>query len=293
MKPEISIIIPVWNRQDKIINTLKSVEKQTFKNIEVIIIDDGSDDDSVNVINQYKTTSPLNIKLFQIKHSGVSIARNYGIDNAKGNYIFFLDSDDYIFKTDVLEKLYFLIKRYDIDVVVTKFYFSKLASKKLGNSNTIHNGEELILNLKIINTNYNSSLFFCKKDFLNKHHIRFIENLYMEDRLFLFDLAYNNAKFYITDIISIYRTISNNSITNTNGKYDYHHIIIFKQILKKIKFKYNESLFKQYYNTIIKILHNISNNINSIYKEEFKKYLNELKEWGNESDFTNTSDRQM
>lgn len=291
MEPEISIVIPVWNRQNKILTALQSIEKQTFKNIEVIVVDDGSDDNSVNVIKQYKNTSKLNINLIQIEHSGVSIARNYGIDNAKGDYIFFLDSDDYIFKSDLLENLLKIFKEHEfIDVVATNFYYFKISSRPLGNKNTIYDGNQLILNLKIVNCNYNPSLYFVKKEFLTKHNIKFMEHHFAEDRLFVFDLAYNNAKFYITNITSVIRTVSDNSTTNTNGKYDYYHIIIFKYILEKLKLKYHDkNLLNAYYNILIDFLEKTYLSIDEIYKEEFKKYLNELKEWGNESNFTNTS----
>lgn len=289
MSVEISIIIPVWNRKDKIILSLRSIERQTFKNIEVIIVDDGSTDETVDVINEFIRQSKLNIKLYKINHSGVSIARNYGIDKSTGKYIFFLDSDDYIFKSSFLEDVYNLITETDVDVVYTKFYFKKLSTKPLCNFNSVYNGIDFIKNLSIINCNYNPSLYFCKKEFLNKYNIRFVENLYMEDRLFLFDLAFHNAKFFISDMISIFRTISDNSITNGN-KYDFHNIIIFEKILNRIKNRYDKDLYSKYYNNFLLHLNNLRCKItNENDKDIFDYYFNKFKGLTYESNTANTS----
>lgn len=289
MSKDISIIIPVWNREDKVLLSLQSIERQTFKNLEVIIVDDGSTDNTVNVINDFIEGTDLDIKLYPIEHSGVSIARNYGIDKSTGKYIFFLDSDDYIFKSNFLEDVYNLITTYDIDIIYTKFYYKLLPSKKLGNYNCIYNGIDFVKNLNIIKCNYNPSLYFCKKEFLNKYNIRFAENLYMEDILFLFDLAYYNAKFYIADMISVIRTISDNSITN-GSKYDYHYIFIFKKILDRIKLKYDKLLYENYYITFLFHLENVEHKIvNTEDKYNFNLHLSKFKELKYESDITNTS----
>ena len=165
MNHKISVIIPVWNREDKIINCLKSIEKQTFKDIEVIIIDDGSTDNTVSIIKDYINGSLLDIRLFQIDHSGVSIARNYGIDKCSGEYIFFLDSDDCIFKNTFLETVYKTIIDKNCDIVFTKFYFynKPFQRKPLGNPNSLYYGRDLIKDCKIINCYYNPSLYFLKK----------------------------------------------------------------------------------------------------------------------------------
>lgn len=290
MNPEISIIIPVWNREDKIINAIQSIERQTYKNIEIIIVDDGSIDNSVEIIENHIKDLTLDIKLYKINHSGVSIARNVGIDNARGKYIFFLDSDDCIINSNVLELLHNKIKHYDVDVVSTRFYFSNLSSKLLGKVNTIYEGRFFIESLDFLNKNYNPSLYFVKRDFLNKNNIQFIENLYMEDMLFLFDLCYHNAKFYITDIISILRTTSDNAITNSKGKYNYHYMPIFKKILEKIKD--NKDLSEKYYNSIIKFLNYMRLEIDTSYIEMYDRYFNEFEEWWkNERNFTDTGNR--
>jgi glycosyltransferase involved in cell wall biosynthesis len=99
----VSIIIPVYNSKKYILKCLNSVINQTYKNIEVILIDDGSTDETVKIIeNAYKYDN--RVKIYNQKNSGPSSARNNGISKAKGEYIFFIDSDDYIDKY-VIENL--------------------------------------------------------------------------------------------------------------------------------------------------------------------------------------------
>ena len=97
----ISVVIPTYNNDDTIILTLESISQQNFKNYEVIIINDGSIDNSKEKIDEY-IKDKMNFKQIYKTNTGVSDSRNYGIENAKGKYITFLDADDYI------EKDYFL-----------------------------------------------------------------------------------------------------------------------------------------------------------------------------------------
>ncbi len=92
MKPFFSVIIPLYNKAKFIEETLQSVLDQDFLDFEIIIIDDGSTDDSVEIVEQF---SDCRITLFKQKNTGVSIARNNGITAAKGTYMALIDADDY------------------------------------------------------------------------------------------------------------------------------------------------------------------------------------------------------
>ena len=92
---KISVIIPMYNSQDYIGQCLRSVISQTYRNLEVLVIDDGSTDKSVDICQSY-CQKDKRIRLLLQEHGGVSVARNRGLDTAKGAYLFFLDSDDMI-----------------------------------------------------------------------------------------------------------------------------------------------------------------------------------------------------
>lgn len=93
--PLVSVVIPVYNAQSTIVSTIKSVVNQTYKNIEIIVVNDGSKDNSCDIINDFiAKNKDFNIKLINKPNGGVSSARNAGIDMSTGQFIAFLDSDD-------------------------------------------------------------------------------------------------------------------------------------------------------------------------------------------------------
>jgi len=108
MSELISIMIPMYNAEEKIEKCIKSILKQTYKNIELIIVDDGSKDNSFMICNKLKE-SDSRIKIIKQLNSGEGAARNTGIENATGKYLCFVDADDYV-KEDFVEVLYNLIK---------------------------------------------------------------------------------------------------------------------------------------------------------------------------------------
>ena len=105
-----SIIVPTYNREKYIIKCIDSVLDQTYDNFEVIIIDDGSTDNTENLVKKYQDKR---IKYFKNENHGIGYSRNFGINKAKGDYIFFLDSDDYL-EENMLEEVLNNIKNHDI-----------------------------------------------------------------------------------------------------------------------------------------------------------------------------------
>ena len=111
MNDLISIIINVYNGEKYIKKCLDSVVNQTYKNIEIILVDDGSTDGSGELCEKIKNND-TRIKVYHKKNGGLGSARNYGFNQAKGEYILFLDSDDYI-ELNTIEKM-IKYKEYDI-----------------------------------------------------------------------------------------------------------------------------------------------------------------------------------
>ncbi len=97
--PTISVIIPTYNNQNTILETIESIQKQTFTDFEIIVINDGSNDQTLEVVNAIRDTR---IKIYSYENGGVSLARNRGISHAKGEYIAFMDADD-LWITDKLQ----------------------------------------------------------------------------------------------------------------------------------------------------------------------------------------------
>ena len=116
---QVSVIVPVYNVEKYLRKCLDSLVCQTLKDIEIIVVNDGSKDHSKAIIEEY-VNKYHHILSFKKENGGLSSARNFGIDHASGEYISFVDSDDYIAK-DMLEKMYLKAKEHDFDLVMCDF----------------------------------------------------------------------------------------------------------------------------------------------------------------------------
>ena len=117
MKIKVSVIVPVYNVEKFIDKCLNSLVNQTLKEIEIIVVNDGSPDNSQKIIDKYVKKYPDKIKSFIKENGGQGSARNMGIEKAVGEYISFVDSDDWL-DLDTLEKMYFLAKKDKSDIVI-------------------------------------------------------------------------------------------------------------------------------------------------------------------------------
>ncbi|MEI3161840.1 MAG: glycosyltransferase [Lachnospirales bacterium] len=111
----ISIIVPVYNAEKYICQCMDSLVNQTLESIEIIAIDDGSTDNSLNILEKYKNNDSR-VKIICQKNSGASVARNKGLEMAQGDYIFFLDADDYI-DNSAFSAMYENAIKYNVDII--------------------------------------------------------------------------------------------------------------------------------------------------------------------------------
>lgn len=124
--PKISVIIPVYNTEKYIEKCLKSLDDQTMKDFEVVIVNDGSKDESERAIKNYMRRTRMNIKYLKKENGGLASARNYGVERASGKYISFLDSDDYLDK----DTFYLLEQYIDKDIDLIKFKMKTVNEKE-------------------------------------------------------------------------------------------------------------------------------------------------------------------
>lgn len=117
MSPLISIIVPVYNVEKYLTNSIKSLMKQSYKNIEIILVDDGSSDNSGKICDELSKEDSRIIVIHK-KNGGVSSARNAGIENAKGAYLCFIDGDDYV-TTDYVKDMLDASEKYGTDISTT------------------------------------------------------------------------------------------------------------------------------------------------------------------------------
>lgn len=127
MSKKISIIVPIYNAEDRLNICLDSLKEQTYKNFEVILINDGSKDKSGDICYIY-TKKDNRFKVIHSENSGVSSARNKGLDVCTGDYIIFVDSDDEV-KNNMLEEMLYYLQQSEADVIITGITFVKNGKK--------------------------------------------------------------------------------------------------------------------------------------------------------------------
>ena len=290
--PKISIIIPVYNTELYLRECLDSVINQTLRDIEIILIDDGSTDNSGKICDEYKEKDER-ITVVHQKKEGVSVARNKGLDIAIGQYIGFVDSDDYI-DLDFYEKLYNRAIETNADLVKTQ-------RKNIDYEGNISEG---ILNRKIINTknkwhfSYEFTTAIYRRSIIKENNIIFPEGCILsEDGLFLhFVIEKINSLEIINDTYYYYKRrkdssfslvlsyekmfcgldIYNKILNNANKMYKTKkidkktYLLLYKHFINSIKYFFwvdtqeNKKLCIEYLITFYN---------NCLEKKEFKQYL--------------------
>lgn len=200
-KPLISIIVPIYNADKYISRCIKCLTMQTYQNIEIILVNDGSIDDSGRICHE-ASDRDNRILVMEQENQGASVARNVGVRSAKGEYICFVDADDFVYPTYV-EYLYYLIQKYDADVSICLAYklgenekvptnFSKFERR----NNEIEQFDSIrALNNLLYRRGISSypCLKLYKRSIFNK--ISFRENIaFGEDTIFVFEVLQNVEK---------------------------------------------------------------------------------------------------
>lgn len=227
--PNVSIIIPAHNAANTIKRCLDSVINNTLANIEIICIDDASTDNTVDIIASYKDSR---IRLIQIKYnSGVSVARNIGINKAHGEYLGFIDADDTV-DSDFFEKLYKNAKQTYSDIVKAELtlVFADNSSHKITDlQNTVRENKYKFVR------NFTSAIY--NRKMLNTYNIRFPENLYLtEDTIFLINAVHHANKVSVIDNTTYYYFRTPDS--SDGSKYSHDKVVMaitaYKTLLNQI-----------------------------------------------------------
>lgn len=153
MKPRISIVLPTYNRQRTILRAVKSVQAQTFRNFELLVCDDGSADETLDTLQSSAAHDPR-IRLFALSHRGANAARNYGLDNARGELIAFQDSDDEWAPEFLSELVGFLDSQPQFDMVFSSHFVSLegTCQRTLVPANTVDRPTEMLARGNFIST---------------------------------------------------------------------------------------------------------------------------------------------
>ena len=276
---KVSIIVPVYNVEEYLSKCLDSLVSQTLKEIEIIVVNDGSPDNSQKIVDKY-TKKHKNIKSYIKENGGLSDARNFGLKYASGEYISFIDSDDYIDKT-MMEKMYNKAIKDNLDIVVCnsiEVYEEKLVEKK---ANFYYSD-------KIINNYIISPPMACtrlyKKYIFDK--VKFTDGIYYEDLNLTPSLVLITKKIDFIDEGLYYYVQRNNSIMKQND-YNEKLLDIFKVLnnnKEKLYNKYKEEVEYLYITHLLRtaslrfLEYKNSKELLNMINDEMKKNFSHFKE---------------
>ena len=261
----ISIIVPVYNTENYLEKCLYSLVNQTYKNIEIIIIDDGSPDNSMNIIQKF-VLADNRVKVISQKNQGLSGARNTGMNNANGDYIMFIDSDDWI-EIDTCEKAINASEKYNADVVFWSYIKEFFDSQK---DNYLFDKTEIIWSEKNINQLSRRMVGLVGDELANPQSIdnlvtawcklykksvigdvRFTDTKIIgtEDALFNIEVFLEiNSAVYIPDLLSHYRKDNESSLTHNYKK---KLVSRWREMYSRIKFLLDRNdMSREYYDAL-------------------------------------------
>lgn len=243
-KYRLSIIVPIYNVELYIGRCAMSLINQTISSdkYEVVFVDDGTKDRSVEVLLDTIDLDLFpNYKILRKKNGGLSSARNYGIDNSSGDYIWFVDSDDWI-EPNAVELLLALSERTPDIILTTQMY------KNVGNSQSYKYSDTLNGEFKGVDVlkHYPPSCavaYICKRSFLADNHFRFKEGILFEDSELTPKLLYYAVRVVCTDIPVYHHFMREESITHSINQ---RSINDFKIVLKSQLDFYNHVVRDEY-----------------------------------------------
>lgn len=216
----VSIIIPVFNCENYLEKCLESIQNQSYKNWECICIDDGSSDSSKEIVNTF-VNKDSRFSYFYQDNSGPSAARNAGLEKASGEYIVFVDSDDYI-DVNYIDLLYSEIKNSNSDVCCCGYtYISENETYKQNDYLDTTNSKEDFLIKLFTKTGGTVCSKIYKKDIIDSKKIRFHNEYRLcEDQLFALEFFCNSDSFFTIDTYGYYYNKGNDNSIVSNSDFD-------------------------------------------------------------------------
>ena len=226
-RPIVSVILPVYNVEKYLEQCLDSIINQSLKEIEIICVDDGSTDSSLEILKRYEKAD-ARIKVISQKNGGAGAARNTGMEVAEGEYYSFLDSDDF-FEPDMLEAAWHEITLRNADFVVFRSDQYYEETDEFKQVNWTLREKEIPPYFPITHRNLTGNIFktfvgwawdkLYKAEFVKKHHLRFQEQRTSNDMLFVFSALVLAERMAIVDkVLAHQRRNTPTSLSNTREK---------------------------------------------------------------------------
>ena len=224
--PKVSVVVPIYNVEKYIKKCLDSLVNQTLQEIQIILVNDGSTDESGNIAKEYASKYTNKIIYLEKENGGLSDARNFGMRYTEGEYIAFLDSDDYVENT-MYEEMYNKALQENSDYVECDFLWEYPDKVKKDKRIPYSNKKEMLTNVRVVAWNK-----LIKREILEKNNISFPKGLRYEDIEFTYKLIpYLNKVSYV-DKEFVHYVQRNNSIANVQNERTAEVFTIFDNIIK-------------------------------------------------------------
>lgn len=277
----ISVIVPIYNVADRVSFCINSILKQTYNNLEILLVDDGSTDGSGLIIDKY-ASNDQRIKVFHRKNAGVSNARNFGLTKSNGNFISFIDADDSI-ECNYFEVLIAYQKKYNSDLVRCGYKFGgkvKQVTTEIKNYNNYYSNDNYIFDDMLKNYNFNPVWGeLIKRSLIN--NVKFDETLCMAE-----DFEFNINIIKNAKVVTLIPEALYNYYYNVNGmNYNKNKDKILKKIFDINKI-YSNLLNDSFFKTKliqIRYINEIFPHILDIISYKYKCYIKEIKMIRNDS----------
>ena len=237
-RPAISVIVAVYKAERYLRKCLDSLRAQTFKDFEVLLVDDGSPDGSGAICDEYAATDSR-FRVFHKENGGVSSARQYGTDHARGEYTIHADPDDWV-EPDMLAQLYAKAKAEDADMVICDYFYEKNNAQTIINQHT--NGISSLDNISnLFRSKFSGSLWnkLIRRSLFKQYNIKFPIGINLgEDYLVVLQLLLNDIRVFAINKPLYHYVSKKNSITQTRD---------YKLALQQIDFvNQAESIVRKY-----------------------------------------------
>lgn len=241
----ISIVVPVFNVEKYLKDCINSLLNQTYKNIEIILVDDGSTDASCEICDMYAKKNDR-IKVYHKQNGGLSSARNYGLDKINGDFVCFLDSDD-MYSKNFIENMFNIHKSSKADIIMCRFTRNLDKFLSSNNANTNYTEIDTITCLKNIYYQKDDSLFsvnvntkMYKSNLFND--TRFAVGRINEDLGVSYKIFSNANKVAYSNEIGYYYRVNENSITTAKVSEKNFDAIYFSEMIYEEVKKHNPEL---------------------------------------------------
>lgn len=291
VNPLVSVIIPIYNVGSYLKECLDSVVNQSYQEIEIIAINDGSTDNSKEILNQYAADHPI-IKVIDQENSGQSVSRNKGIKVAKGKYVYFLDADDYILP-ETIANLVDQLEENELDLI--RFAAEPFADgvdysvykkqydfqKQFEEGKVYHKEAFLSVNLKAYSMS--PCLYIVQKRLLIDNDIEFKPGITHEDELFTLAVFLNTNKAMYDPNFYYKRRYRADSVMTTNRnkniKKSFDSYCVVMEEMSKLLQQYNHPLEEKLIKRRLCLLYGMLKNmeLNSDYKNNRLKQIKGLK----------------